>query len=591
MSDFTNQDLDPIRLEVIRNRLNAAANEMAVALQRAAYSTNIKTRLDFSCAIFDSSVRVIAQSFSQPNHLGSLAHFVPQMIADYGLKRLQSGDGILSNDGHRGGVHLNDVCLVSPVFYKDTLVAFVAAIAHHVDVGGSTPGSLVGLSKEIYQEGLRIPPVRLLADGQLNDDIFGLIMNNLRSPKETAGDLRAQVASVNRGIRQLTEIIARYGRTTITQAVEEMLNHTERQVKEEIAKIPRGIYTAEGYMDNDGLTDEPIKICVEITVTDGKVIYDLHGSDSQRPCPINATYAMTLSNCAYTLRALMEADVLVNDGFYRAIEVIAPPGSIVNAHHPAAIGGGWETAFRVLETCFQAFASAIPERLTAGSKGCLCNIALGGESRRPGDFFVFYESMGGGYGARLAKDGIDAIQPHAQNTENSPVEEIEANYPFRIVRYELIPDSEGAGRFRGGLGLRRDYAFDHPVVFSVLADRAKFPPWGLADGLLARPAKYILNPDANPQEFPSKLSLELQTSDIFSIQMGGGGGYGPPWLRQPSYLLDDVLAEKISVERARDVYGVVIDSAHMIVDEDATRVLRENMRRQAESFERISDEP
>jgi N-methylhydantoinase B len=577
------QEIDPIRLELIRNRLTAAANEMAVTVQRAAYSTNIKTRLDFSCALFDPAVRVIAQSFSQPNHLGSLAHFVPRIVEEYGIERLRPGDGLLCNDGHRGGVHLNDICLVSPVFYEGKLVAFVAAIAHHVDVGGGTPGSLVGLSKEIYQEGLRIPSVRLFAEGQIDDNIFRMITNNIRSPKETAGDLRAQVAGVRRGIRQFTEIMERYGPEVMTQAIEEILNYTERQVKDEIAKIPKGVYKAEGFMDSDGLTDIPIKVCVTITVGEGKVIFDLTGSDAQRPCPINATYAMSFSNCAYTLRALMEADVLVNGGFYRAIEVIAPPGSIVNAQHPAAVGGGWETAFRVLETCFQAFATAIPERLTAGSKGCLCNIALGGKSRKPGEFFVFYEAMGGGYGARATKDGIDAVQAHAQNTENSPVEETEVNYPLLITKYALITDSEGAGRFRGGLGLRRDYAFEDPVTFSVLADRAKFPPWGLEGGSTARAAHYVLNPDTNPQEFPSKFSLSLQPTDIFSVQMGGGGGYGSPLLRDPSLVLEDLLAEKITPERAKQVYGVVIDAARARVDEKATVALRAQMQQQVNS--------
>lgn len=566
--------LDPIKLEVIRNGLTAAADEMALALQRAAYSTNIKTRLDFSCAIFDAELRTIAQSFSQPVHLGSLAHFVPRIIAEYGAERLRAGDGILSNDGHRGGVHLNDVCLVAPVFHDGELVAYTATIAHHIDVGGGTPGSLTGLSREIYSEGLRIPPVRIVRDGRLDDDMFRLFANNVRSPRETGGDLRAQVAGINVGTRRLGELLVKYGATTIATAVDNILDYTERRVRDAIGELPEGVFSAEGWMDSDGVSDEPIRVHVQITVRDRAVSFDLSGSDAQRPCPINATYAMTLSNCVYALRALLDADIPVNAGFYRAVEVIAPAGSIVNAMHPAAIGGGWETAFRVCETALQAFARAIPERLAAGSKGCLSNIAFGGGARRPGERFVFYETMGGGYGARATKDGIDAIQPHGQNTENSPIEETEANYPIRILRYCLIPDSEGAGRYRGGLGLRRDYVFENSVTFSVLADRARFAPWGLAGGGEARPAHYILDPQGEARQYPSKFSIELPAGQVFSIQMGGGGGYGSPLTRDVDSVLADVVSGKLSVERARDVYGVVVDSAGEQVDRAATAAAR-----------------
>lgn len=573
------KETDLIRLEVLRNKLTSIANEMSSALQRTAYSTNIKTRLDFSCGIFDRSKRAIAQSFSQPVHLGSLVHFVPRIIEEYGANRLRPGDGIMCNDGFRGGVHLNDVCLVAPVFHEERLVAFVAAVAHHLDVGGTTPGSLVGLSKEIFEEGLRIPPVRFLDQGEIDNNVLMLILNNIRSPRETGGDLRAQVAAINTGIQRIVNLFDKYGEEAIDNTVEEILAYTEKRAREEIRNFPSGVFEAEGYMDGDGITDEPFKVVVKVTMEEGKAVFDLTGSARQRKGPVNATYAMTLSNCAYALRALMEPELPVNDGFYRVLEVIAPSGTVVNAQHPAAIGGGWETAFRVCETALQAFSKAVPERIAAGSKGALCNIAFGGISPRSGNYYVFYEAMGGGYGARATKDGIDAVQPHGQNTENSPIEETEANYPVMITRYELIPDSEGAGRFRGGLGLRRDYLFDHEVVFSVLSDRAKFPPWGLEGGLPGRLAKYIVNPDTEHRECSSKTSIVLHPGDVFSVQMGGGGGYGPPWEREPGRVLLDVLAERVSPERARAAYGVVIDPATGSVDEEATRKEREAMRR------------
>ncbi len=564
--------IDPIRLEVIRHGLTACADEMALALQRAAYSTNIKTRLDFSCAIFDPAVRVVGQSFSQPNHLGSLAHFVPRIVAEYGAARLCAGDALISNDGHRGGVHLNDVCLLSPVFDGKEIVAYVATLAHHIDVGGGTPGSLAGLSRDVFGEGLRIPPVRLLDGGMMDENISSLILNNVRSPRETGGDLRAQLAAIHVGTRRLQEMIERYGREEMEAAVEAVLDYTERRVRDEVRMLPAGTYSATGLMDGDGRTDEPFEVAVCITIDDGTVAFDLSGSAAQRPGPVNATYAMTLSSCAYAVRALLSPDIAVNAGFYRVLRIHAPEGTVVNCTTPAAIGGGWETAFRVLETAFAALAQAVPERLTAGSKGCLCNIALGGEARGGKEQYVFYEAMGGGYGARATKDGIDAVQPHVQNTENAPIEETEAGYPIRFVRYALIPDSEGAGRFRGGLGLRRDYQVETTTVFSVLADRAKFPPWGLDGGGEARAAHYVLDPDGEERELPSKFSLTLEPGQVFSVQMAGGGGYGPARERDPQAVLADVLAGKVSSARARDAYGVVV--AGEAVDEAATATLR-----------------
>jgi N-methylhydantoinase B len=554
---------------VIRNNLAAIADEMSLALQRAAYSTNIKTRLDFSCALFDGQCRMIAQAFTQPVHLGTLTHFVPRMVAEYGRERLRPGDGILSNDGHLGGIHLNDVCLISPLFRDGELTAIVATIAHHVDVGGGTPGS-IGLFQEIFQEGLIIPPTRLLRDGAVDENVFNLILNNVRAPKETGGDFRAQVAGVNLGIRRLSELIDRYGLPTFRDATEQLLEYTERRVRAELERIPAGTVRGEGFLDDDGFTDRPIRIAVTITVGDGKVVFDLSGSDPQRRCSVNTTYAMAFSACAYALRALIDPDLPMNDGFYRVLEVIAPPGSVVNARRPAAIGAGSETGARICETALRAFAGVLGERLAADSKGCMCNIGFGGLNPRTGDYFVFYEAQAGGYGARATKDGIDAVQPHMQNTENAPVEETEVNYPVQIVRYELIPDSEGAGRFRGGLGLRRDYRPEGDVTFSVLADRVKLAPQGLAGGGPARSARLVRNPDIAPRELPSKTSVRLEAGEVFSVQMAGGGGYGPAWERDPELVLEDVLADRISPERARSVYGVVVDVAAGTIDQPAT---------------------
>lgn len=566
--------MDPIQFEVIRNAFSATADEMGIALQRAAYSTNVKTRLDFSCAIFDRSLRMVSQSFSIPVHLGSLTAFVPKIVSHYGAERLKPGDAIVCNDGHLGGVHLNDVCVVMPVFDQGQIAAYTVTLAHHVDVGGGNPGS-IGIAREIFQEGLIIAPVRLVDGGVIDDNVLNLILSNVRTPRETGGDLRAQIAGVNIGGRRLKDLIAKYGLDTFNEAIEALLDYTERRVRAELARLPKGSFEATGFLDDDGISDVPIKIVVKVTIDDDHVEYDLTGSDPQRKCSVNATYAMALANCAYTLRALMDPDLPTNDGFYRVVKVIAPVGSVVNAQPPTAIGAGWEVGFRVCETAFQALANAVPERLSAGSKGCLCNIMFGGIDPRSGEYFTFFDSLAGGYGARASKDGIDAIQPHVQNTENSPIEETEANYPLQIVRYELIPESEGPGRYRGGLGLRRDYCFEGEVTFSVMADRAKFPPFGLEGGLSARTAHYVRNPDDNAHEYSSKFSTILQPGEVMSIQMGGGGGYGPPLTREPEKVLNDVMSGRISSERAKAQYGVVLEDGH--VDQEATRTFRKSL--------------
>ena len=541
--------IDPVRFEVARHALTAIADEMAVGLRRAAYSTNIKTRLDFSCALFDAACRTVAQSFTIPIHLGSLTRYVPAIVGQYGPERLRPGDVLVCNDGHRGGVHLNDVVVVAPFFADGEIAAYAATLAHHVDVGGANVGS-IGLTREVYQEGVIIPPVRL------DESVLALILANVRSPRETGGDLRAQVAGVNIARRRLGELVDKLTLPIVRELFTELFHYTERRARAAIGEIPNGVYRAEGFMDDDGVTDEPVRIVVDVTVEDEHVVFDLTGSDAQRPGPLNATYAMTVSNCAYPLRCLMDPDLPTNEGFYRTFDVVAPPATVVNARHPAAISVGWETSFRVCETVLAAFAQVVPERVTAGSKGCLCNVMFGGVNPRNGEYFAFFDSLAGGYGARATQDGIDAVQPHVQNTENAPVEETEANYPVRIVRYQLIRDSEGAGRWRGGLGLRRDYAFEGEVRFSVMADRARFAPEGLAGGLPARAAHYVRNPGGDAVEYGSKLAVTLAPGEVFSVQMAGGGGYGDPRQLERDRVREDVLDGKVSPERARDVYGL-----------------------------------
>jgi len=568
-------DVDPVRFEVIRNALLAITEEMGATLRRAAYSTNIKTRGDFSCSFFDRELRTVAQAFAQPSHLGSLAHIVPRAVRAYGPERLEPGDGILVNDPYLGGVHLNDITLIAPVFYEGALFGYVANIAHHVDVGGSAPGS-IGVSSEIYQEGLVIPPVRFVVRGQINPDIFALIRSNFRGTREISGDFRAQTAANRLGAQRLEALIAQHGAPELARYLDELLRYTERRTRAAFAQFPDGRYSAEMQMDGDGVTDMPLRLAATVIVDAGTLTVDLTECDDQRPSPTNATSSQAYSGVVYVLKCLIDPDIPVNDGFYRRIDIRSRPGSVVHARHPAAVAAGWEIAMQLCDLLFRALAPALPDRVVAGTKGCVCNIAFGGMNPADGEYFTYYETIAGGYGATLTTDGMDAVQAHFQNTENAPIEETEANYPVRIVRYALIENSEGGGRHRGGLGVRRDYAFPgHAPSFSILSDKARFAPWGLFGGAAARPAKYILNPETpGARELPSKITFQLKPGDVVSVQTPGGGGTESPRTRPPADVAADVAQGKISPERARSVYGVVIDPATQTPDAAATTAER-----------------
>jgi N-methylhydantoinase B len=568
-------DIDPVRFEVVRNALLAITEEMGATLRRAAYSTNIKTRGDFSCAFFDRELRTIAQAFAQPSHLGSLAHIVPRAIRTYGAERLVPGDGILINDPYLGGVHLNDITLVTPVFHDDARLGYVANIAHHVDVGGGAPGS-IGVSSEIYQEGLVIPPVRFVKGGRIDPDIFALIRSNFRGTREISGDFRAQTAANRLGAQRIAELVAQHGADTLTRYLEELLAYTERRTRAAFADFPDGRYRAESFMDGDGVTDQPVRLAATVTIEGGRLTVDLTGCDDQRKSPTNATTSQAYSGVVYVLKCLIDPDIPVNDGFYRLIDIRSRPGSVVHAQHPAAVAAGWEVAMQLCDLLFRALAPALPDRVVAGTKGCVCNIAFGGVNPASGEYFTYYETIAGGYGATLTTDGMDAVQAHFQNTENAPVEETEAAYPVRIVRYELIGDSEGGGRHRGGLGVRRDYTFPgHAPSFSILSDKARFAPWGLFGGQDARPAKYVLNPETpQARELPSKITFQLAAGDVVSVQTPGGGGTESPLARPAEAVATDVALGKISAGRARAVYGVVVDPTTQALDAAATAAER-----------------
>jgi N-methylhydantoinase B len=546
--------VDPITFEVIRNALVAATDEMALALRKSAYSTNIKTRSDFSCAFFDAELRSVAQAFTQPVHLGSMVEQTPRAVRDYGPERLGQGDVLITNDPFPSGVHLNDITLISPVHHEGELLGYVANLAHHVDVGGGAPAS-IGAFREVFQEGVIIPPVKMVESGRIVDDVFRFILGQIRSKHETGGDFRAQIAANMTGARRLSALADRHGRETIVETMRELLDYTERRTRAELAALPHGVYEAEGSVDTDGYTDEPVRLRVRVELGPDGVRFATAGSDLQRRAPVNSTYAQTFSACAYAFKCLIDSDLPVNDGFYRLLDVDAPSGTVTNCKWPAPVVGGWETQTRLVDVIFRALLPALPERLPAGTKAMMCHAGFGGVDAQSNEYYCFLETFAGGYGGRAASDGPDAVQTHGQNTENAPVEETELNYPVRVTRLSLVEDSEGAGRHRGGLGLRKDFRFDLPTTFTVLADRTKRGPWGVLGGHDGKPAEYVLIRDGVETRLPAKTTLDVQPGDTISYRTCGGGGYGPPEERDRELVARDVREGKINAERARMVYG------------------------------------
>ena len=402
--------------------------------------------------------------------------------------------------------------------------------------------------------------------------MFRLILAQIRSTGETAGDFRAQVAANATGTRRIQSLVGRHGLATVRAAMAELLEYTERRTRAELAALPHGVYEAEGSVDTDGFTDEPVRLRARIEIGPDGVRFDTTGSDPQRRAPVNSTFAQTFSACAYALKCLVDPDLPVNDGFYRLLEVHAPQGTVTNCTWPAPVVGGWETQTRLVDILFRALLPAFPKRLPAGTKGMMCQAGFGALDLEAGAYVCFYETFAGGYGGRFGSDGPDAVQTHGQNTENAPVEETELNYPVRVERLALVPDSEGPGRTRGGLGLRKDYRFDLSTTFTILADRDRSGPWGVEGGHDAGRAEYVHVRDGVETRLLSKSTLDLEPGDVVSIRTCGGGGYGPPAEREPERVLRDVLEGKVSAARAEEVYRVAVADGG--VDHERTEALR-----------------
>lgn len=525
--ELGNRGINPIEFEVFKNLFLSIAEEMGVTLCRTGFSPNIKERLDYSCAVYDADGQTIAQGDHMPVHLGAMPLSVRAAI-DAGP--MQAGDIVMLNDPFHGGTHLPDITLVSPVFVdKDRKPTFfVANRAHHSDVGGMSPGSMP-VAREIYQEGLILPPVKLASGGRINRDVMAILLANVRTPDEREGDITAQIAANRVAEARLRETVARYGRTRTLMYASALQDYTERVLRAAIRAIPEGRYEFGDALDDDGFTDRPVKIRAAITIDRGHATVDFTGSDAQVQGSVNANYAMTLSACLYAFRCLVGDDVLYNAGVSRPLTVIAPVGTIVNAQRPSAVAGGnVETSQRITDVVLGALAQALPNRVPAASQGTMNNVTLGGTDPRTGRRFAYYETMGGGMGARRGLPGISGVHTHMSNTRNTPVEAIEHYLPVRIRQYAIRQGSGGSGTWRGGDGLVREYEMLTDTSVTILSERRKGRPYGARKGEAGQSGRNTLvradHPD-QPETLPGKIELQLRSGDRLKIETPGGGGY------------------------------------------------------------------
>jgi N-methylhydantoinase B/oxoprolinase/acetone carboxylase alpha subunit len=518
--------IDPIEFEVVKNRFVSVAEEMGVALCRTSFSPNIKERLDYSCAVYDAEGHTIAQGDHMPVHLGAMPLSVRAAI-DRGP--MAPGDVVVLNDPFRGGTHLPDLTMVSPVFLGRARrpAFYVANRAHHSDVGGMSPGSMP-LAREIFQEGLIVPPVTLVRQGVMAADVLALILANVRTPDEREGDLTAQIAANRVADRRLREIVADYGARRVAAYASALQDYTERVLRAAIAAIPDGEYTFEDRLDDDGFGADPITIRVRVTIAGDGAVVDFTGSDAQTTGGVNANFAITLSATLYAFRCLVTDDVLYNAGIGRAVRVVAPAGTIVNAVRPSAVAGGnVETSQRVTDVVLGALAQALPDRMPAASQGTMNNVTLGGRDPRTGRPFAYYETIGGGMGARPGLDGLSGVHTHMSNTRNTPIEAIEHYLPLRIRQYALRQGSGGAGRWRGGDGIVREYQALAETEVTVLSDRRVGAPYGAAGGAPGAPGRNtVIRKGGEATTLPGKVRLTLGPGDRLRIESPGGGGYG-----------------------------------------------------------------
>jgi len=556
--------LDKVTLEVIRCALEYAAEEMGIKLRNSAYSPNIKERMDHSCAIFDEEGSAVAQAEHIPTHLGSMQWGVKatlKYLRERGVE-LSEGDVVLVNYPYISGTHLNDVLVIAPAHHDGELIGYVASKAHYVDVGGKVPGSMPGDASEVHEEGLIMPPTKIVEGGRLREDVLDLILANVRAPDVIKGDLRAQIHAGEVGKKHLRALASKYGVSTLKEAFKGILDYVEEITKAALRRLPDFRVRAEDYVEDVGEGGEDAVIRVEVIKEGDRVIVDYAGSSPQVPAPVNAPIAVTVAATTFVLKSVIDPEMPVNAGFYRRIVIKAPPATIVNAQYPAPVAASIETAQRIVDVLYLALSKALPERVPAASCGSMNNLLLGGPDYEGGGTWAFYETIAGGYGGRYGKDGVDAVHCNMTNTMNTPVEAIENELPLMVVRYEMREGSSGPGKWRGGVGVVRAIRVLAPTAkVTVLGERVKHAPWGLRGGMPGAPAKYyVIKGDGNVVTLRSKQTVTVSRGDIVVVETAGGGGYGNPRERDPRKVLEDYVNGVITYEEAVRYYGVRIES-------------------------------
>jgi N-methylhydantoinase B len=573
--------IDPITLEVIRNRLEFIADEMEISLLKSAYSSIIQEALDASAAIFDVKGQTIVQATALPVQLAMLIPAVKSIIDAYPPNQMKEGDIYLMNDPYLGGTHLPDITVLAPVIYQGKTLALSANMAHHQDLGGKVAGSVPSDATEIFQEGLIMPPMKFYDQGKPNETLHTIIQKNVRIPYSTMGDFRAQIASCNIGINRLKKLFDEYGGEETLMYVEELFNRAEKMTRERISEIPDGDYTFEDYIDNDGVElDRRIKVKVKITVKGSDILVDFTGTDPQVKGPINCVPSPSMASVYFMIKAITDPSIPNNAGCYRSVRGILPEGSLVNPRFPAAVNARAITAKRIVDLLFGALSKPIPDRVTAASSGNVQIISFGGIDPLTGKAFAASDLGAGGMGARPTKDGIDRIETDITNCMNVPVESLEMKFPLKVIKNNLWDDSGGAGKYRGGLGFEKWFEVVRgEIVVSHRGDRHFTQPWGLFGGKAA-PCweSYIVRKDGSREKIKSKKVFYMMAGDQLHLYAAGGGGYGDPLEREIDSVLDDVINGKVSIKKALEDYGVVVEGTPLRVNLDKTMKKRKSLK-------------
>jgi N-methylhydantoinase B len=573
--------IDPITFEVIQHGLGAVVDEMALTIMRTAYSGVVKDALDYSTAFCDRHGRMIAQGLTLVVHLGSFPGAVEAILARYG-GRIEPGDVFILNDPYgSGGIHLPDIYVIMPVFVDGALEGFACTLAHHTDVGGLVPGSNSTDATEIYQEGLCLPALKLYERGRPSEAIFAIIARNVRVPDKVLGDLRAQVAAARIGERGYQELAARYGAATLRDYGAALLDYSERLARAEIAALPDGVYTFTDYIDADNIAGGPVVIQVAVEISGDRITVDFTGTSPQVPAGINSPLAFTRSAVCGAIRFILDPAIPSSAGYFRAIEVRAPAGTVVNPVLPGACGARGITGFRIIDAVLGALAQAAPERVPAGGEGGNTIISLGGYQRRGAERrpFVYVDLIAGARGGMAGQDGAEGVPHPGSNVASTPVEIAEAELPVRIEAYGLVPDSGGAGRWRGALAqVRQVRLLADEAVLQVRSDKRRFPPYGLQGGQPGTPSTNLLNPGPGERLLPTMGVTTVRRGDVLRHTLAGGGGWGDPLERDPEAVRLDVWNEKLTAAYAWRVYGVVVDEEGRAVDAAATAARRQELR-------------